>query len=810
MSGRRADVAEPAADPADGRVLVDEPRQPRFVRSPVDLLRLLVALGLTLIGILFALAAKDVLRSLDLDVARLFGRLPDTLERFLVGLAGLLAVVTPIVVAVLLLILRRFRLLMMVVLAGALGAGLMWVVDQLVLTAAAPPLVQHVLQRPSWVVGAGFPDAAYLAGATAAATAAEPWCARAWRRTLVVTVAALALFRILSGTNLSGDVLIAIGVGVVAGSALLLALGARNRRPTGAAIAAAMARTGTPVRELHPAGVDARGSTPYFAVGTDGSPLFVKVLGQDERSADLLYRAYRFARLRDVGDERPFQSTRREVEHEALIALKAASDGIHTPILLAVADVDSDASLLSFRRIDGSSLDRVDDDALTDDVVRGIWAEVAGLRRHRIAHRNLKLANVVLDTDGRPWLVDFGFAELSAPDRLLNGDVAELLTSLALRIGPERAVATVVDVLGPDAVRDALPRIQLNGVSFGTRTAMAGRKPLMKDLQQAAAAAVGVEKIELEDLRRVRTKNVVTAVGLGLAFYFLIPQLANLPSLWQQVQHANWAWGFWSLVASLATYVGATMTVIGSVPDRIPAWPAFEAQLAGSFVNRITPAKVGGMATNIRFLQKRGMDSAVAISGIGLSHLAGFVTYIPLSVVFILWGRRAGVGSLHLPSGTAILVGLTAILALSGVVMLFPWGRKLFLGKLIPILRRSLHGVAEVAKQPMKVIALFGGSIFLTLTYIFALVFAIQAFGGGLPVATIGAVYLVGSAVATAAPTPGGIGAVEAALIAGLTAAGLDKTVAVPAVFLFRLTTFWLPVLPGWIALTVLERKDQL
>jgi glycosyltransferase 2 family protein len=810
VSGRATRVAEPPAPPADGQVLIDEPPQARFVRSPVDLLRLLVALGLTLIGMLFAIAAKDVLQSMDLDIARLFGKLPDTLERFLIGLMGLLALVTPIVVVVLLLILRRFRLLMMVVLAGALGAGLMWVVDHLVLTAATPPLVQHVLQRPSWVVGAGFPDAVYLAGATAAVAAAEPWCSRPWRRTVVLTIVALALFRIVSGTNLSGDVLIAIGVGVVAGSALLLALGSRNRRPRGAAIAAAMARSGTPLRELHVADVDARGSTPYFAVGADGAPLFVKVLGQDERSADLLYRAYRFARLRDVGDERPFQSTRREVEHEALVALKAASDGIRTPTLLAVADVDSDASLLSFHRIDGPSLDRVEDDALTDDVVRGIWAQVAGLRTHRIAHRNLKLTNVVLGSDGTPWLVDFGFAELSAPDRLLSGDVAELLASLALRIGPERAVTAAVDGLGDVAVRDALPRLQLNSVSSATRTAMAARKPLMKELQQTAASAVGVEKIELEDLRRVKTKNVVTAVGLGLAFYFLIPQLANLPSLWQQVQHANWVWAFWSLVASIATYVGATMTLVGSVPDRIPAWPAFESQLAGSFVNRITPAKVGGMATNIRFLQKRGMDPAVAISGVGLSHLAGFITYIPLSVVFILWGRRAGVGSLHLPSGSAILVGLTAVLALSGVVMLIPWGRKLFLGKLVPILRRSMHGVAEVAKRPMKVIALFGGSIFLTLTYILALVFAIQAFGGGLPVATIGAVYLVGSAVATAAPTPGGIGAVEAALIAGLTAAGLDKTVAVPAVFLFRLTTFWLPVLPGWIALSSLERHDEL
>lgn len=56
--------------------------------------------------------------------------------------------------------------------------------------------------------------------------------------------------------------------------------------------------------------------------------------------------------------------------------------------------------------------------------------------------------------------------------------------------------------------------------------------------------------------------------------------------------------------------------------------------------------------------------------------------------------------------------------------------------------------------------------------------------------ASLGAVYLVGSAVATAAPTPGGLGATEAALVAGLIAVGVDNEAAVPAVFLFRLGTF--------------------
>jgi hypothetical protein len=61
-----------------------------------------------------------------------------------------------------------------------------------------------------------------------------------------------------------------------------------------------------------------------------------------------------------------------------------------------------------------------------------------------------------------------------------------------------------------------------------------------------------------------------------------------------------------------------------------------------------------------------------------------------------------------------------------------------------------------------------------------------------------------------AAPTPGGVGSVEAVLIAGLTAVGVDKEIAVPSVFLFGLATFWLPVLPGWLAFHHLTRRGML
>ena len=85
-----------------------------------------------------------------------------------------------------------------------------------------------------------------------------------------------------------------------------------------------------------------------------------------------------------------------------------------------------------------------------------------------------------------------------------------------------------------------------------------------------------------------------------------------------------------------------------------------------------------------------------------------------------------------------------------------------------------------------------------------------RAFGGSLSFSAVAVVYLTGSAIGAAVPTPGGIGAVEAALSAGLTAAGLHGTEAFSAVLLFRAVTFWLPVPLGWLSLNYLQRREVL
>ena len=106
------------------------------------------------------------------------------------------------------------------------------------------------------------------------------------------------------------------------------------RRPSGRpgqSIAAGLAAVGQPLAKLEQASLDARGSTPYFGTAPDGSKLFVKALGADERSADLLFRIYRRLQPRDLGDEKPDSSLRRAVEHEALVSLAARQLGVRTP-----------------------------------------------------------------------------------------------------------------------------------------------------------------------------------------------------------------------------------------------------------------------------------------------------------------------------------------------------------------------------------------------------------------------------------------------------------------------------------------------
>jgi len=372
-------------------------------------------------------------------------------------------------------------------------------------------------------------------------------------------------------------------------------------------------------------------------------------------------------------------------------------------------------------------------------------------------------------------------------------------------------VAAATDVLGPGPVASALRYLQPAALSTATRRAVNALPGKEKPLQAEILRVTGSPEPELAQVERVSVRRVAVWLFTGIAVYFLIHQFSDVQLLAQQVRQVDWRWLPAILAMSVLSYVAAAASAIGSVPDRLPPWPTFVAQVGASFVNWVTPAKVGGLALGARFMERQGVHAAVAVTGAGINAGAGAVMHAALLGVFaVAVGTRGLEGVRHPPAARALpWVGL-GILAVSGLVAAVPAGRRLVYRHVVPSLERAVHGIRELAGHPGKLALLFGGSALVTLCYAFGLVYCVEAFGGGLPVAAIIAAYLVGAAIAQVAPTPGGIGAVEAALIAALTAAGLDKETAVPAVFLFRLATFWLPILPGWLAFAWLQRTDRI
>ena len=129
---------------------------------------------------------------------------------------------------------------------------------------------------------------------------------------------------------------------------------------------------------------------------------------------------------------------------------------------------------------------------MTDEILAALWGQVGALRRRRIAHRDLRLANMFLAADGAVWLIDFGFSELAASDLLLATDVAELISSLSLKVGPERAVAQGQAALTPEELAPAVDRLRLWALSGATRTGLKESPGMLEEIRARVSAAAAV------------------------------------------------------------------------------------------------------------------------------------------------------------------------------------------------------------------------------------------------------------------------------------------------------------------------------
>jgi uncharacterized membrane protein YbhN (UPF0104 family) len=446
------------------------------------------------------------------------------------------------------------------------------------------------------------------------------------------------------------------------------------------------------------------------------------------------------------------------------------------------------------------------DSQLTDDQLRRVWETVRRLHAHRVTHRALTADRIMFADDGGVVLLDPGLGDVAATDLQLRLDLAQLLAELALLVGPDRAADLAAQVASPDDRVGVAALLQPIVLFRSTRAAVRRHKDVLPELRKQLLAGTPDEDVPPVRLERVRARTVVTLVASLAAGYLLLGQLGRV-SLLATLRSADWRWTLPALALSALTYIGAAWSLSGYVPERLRFAPLALAQLAGSFVTLVTPAAVGGVALNIRYLQRRKIPAPVAAASVGLSQVVAFVLHIALIVVFVAISGSED-HSLRPPNWVYFVIAALVVIVL--IVVAIPAGRRLLGARLAPVAGQVLPRLLAVVQQPRKLAEGIGGTLLLTACYILCLAACIRALGGSIPIASTAVVYLTGSALGSAVPTPGGIGAVEAALSAGLTAAGLPGATAVSAVLLFRTLTFWLPVPLGWGALNYLERRNYL
>jgi glycosyltransferase 2 family protein len=793
--------AEEAVIAGTGRpvVQVEDELQPR-VRMPADLLRcLLTGIEIVVLGIVG-------LVGVEVSATGAAKRLPGPALGVFGGLAHFAVFVLPLALAVRLVVRRQWRRLGEAVVTAAIVIVVVALANVILRQHPFSLLYDGLAAAPQNGTRPALFDS-YLSGLVAYVTVIGLAGLPQWRGAFWTIIGFFSLAALAAGQTTVLALLITLLLGSCIGSGLRFAVGTVSERPSALTIATALSTAAAPITRISRIWDNGSENRRYLTVTEAGREQDVTVFDRDQQAVDVLYRIYRRVRLKDGVSRSAPLTMERALERHALLIYAVAEAGVATPPLRALIRVGSEAAVQSCDRLGGTPLCDLPGTP-TDEQVRNVWATVLRLHEHAVTHRTLTADRILLTGADRTdvILLDPGNGDVAATDVQRRLDLAQLLAEFALLVGPDRAVNLARDEIGGD-LPNLVPLLQPVALSRSTRAALRRRKDILPALRKRLSAGAPDGEIQPVQLERFRPRTVLTLLVAVVAADLLVGQLSK-EKFGDLLHNLHWGWSIVALCLSAATYVGATLSLSGFVLERLNLFRTCLTQLAGSFVTLVTPAAVGGVALNIRFLRKSGVGPADAAASVGVSQVFAFGLHIAALIVFAALTGASGNSSLRPP--VWVYFALAALVVGALIILAIPAGRRLVRSRLAPALGQVIPRLLDVAQRPAKLTEGLGGAVLLTTSYILCLDASVRALGGNVPLASIAVVYLTGSAIGSVVPTPGGLGAVEAALSAGLTAAGLPGTTAVSAVLLFRTLTFWLPVPLGWLSMNYLLRHDAL
>ena len=545
----------------------------------------------------------------------------------------------------------------------------------------------------------------------------------------------------------------------------------------------------------------------YAVWDSAGERRNVTLLDADRQVAGFLSNIWDQIRVKGLSPTRDL-SLRPAAEHAALMTMEARRARVRTPGLLGMAEAAESVLLVTDHVVGARSIRDLGAE-VDDDVLDQLWSQLQQAHAAGLAHGSIDASSVVVDESGRLWLLDWASGETISSELSRRVDLAQALALTALAVGAERAIDAASRSLTTAQLASIAPMLQRVVLPRQTREVMGRRgasRQVLQDLRDALVALTPTADAEPARLNRFSTRTVLMAVVALVAVWTLLAQL-DFQQVSAAVSQANIWWMLAALAFSVATYVGAGLTLVAFSPERLSLWRSTEVHLASAVVSLVAPAGVGGAAINLRFLNRKGVPTAVGVATVALVQVVQFiVTVVLLVVLAAMTGQSTG---LTLPSGW-VLVAAGAIVVVAAVILVIPQARTWAWAKIEPTYRQVWPRLVWVMSNPMRLALGVGGALMLSLSYILSFSASLWAFGYTVPFAVLAITYLASNTVGSIVPSPGGIGPVELALTAGLVAAGVPYGVALSTAIVYRLVTFWIPIPVGWLSLQRLQKVGDL
>lgn len=541
-----------------------------------------------------------------------------------------------------------------------------------------------------------------------------------------------------------------------------------------------------------------------FAVATDDGQTFrLKVVRRLHRRAGILYQVGRLLAVLDVQEQPRLSSAHHEVEHEAYVTLLAERAGVRTPPVVLACDVKHAPPLLVHRQVEGERLSEVPVAELDDTVLEEIWRQLTTLAEAGIAHHDLRVKNILIDVEYRPWLLNFTLSQVGASARRLDQDLAESLVSLASVAGIERAVDTALRVIPTEQLEAALVNLRPLALPRRILAQPAANRFLLSELRETLADRL---QCPIPGFRSpVRPVTVVGLLLTGAAVYLLLPELSNMSGILVALRNANWGWLAAAVIAGELAILMSSVSMLGSSRVRLPFWRTTAVQVAAAFTGRTTPGGAGFFGINLIYIERLGLRRSLAVGITVLNQAATGAVAFLLGIVGVLaTGMSSVPGGLSIPIGWPIGLALVGVLVLLGAVLASPPGRRRIVRPAVEVAGELF----ETLRHPVRAVQLFGGALGYQVASALGLAASLAAITTDFSVWAVVTVFVIGNTLGHLVPSPGGIGAVEAVLVAGLGAVGVAPTAAVTAVLTSRLLTYWLPVLPGIAMFRYLQHHE--